>query len=549
MEPTIDEIITEPDNQLSPAIGMASKGSTINKKYTIQLFIIFLLWFCLFLGFNLIIDPYGVSPIQLKLHDININKPHRIDIDRMIKPYEVWRYQPKTIFIGTSRIHESINPTIFNETQYAPAYNAAIPASTLSQNFDNIEQFLKLAPSVKYIFAELFLYNFTGQPQHSSKKTWKQFITDYLALLFSPDTFLASIDTLIKNFKHGPLTAHIAKEGHWVPSSDFNPAATFSDSLYIQTVLSWNRAAKLKLQDSAFKSLDRVTALAHERGITLHLLITPNYPWDDYRLISLGYWPLVENWLRRLASYNNIVSYSQYNELLEEAPRATPKMQWWNDPTHFSLKMGKAMMSAFLGHPMPGTPPNFLRHLNKTTVNQLIAERRAGALHWAASHPDFVADFEEAKKFKDPIEGQLNLDAKLLVVDGIAHFINNYQGNGKGEASLVEDKGDSLFVSGWAVDEKNKRRVRQLIATVGNKVVSRGFVTVDRADIALIYGQLALRSGFAITIPIKDRHGSEAIRIFALMKDGHAAQLSSNIKKVESVENSMNLIESIKASK
>ena len=56
------------------------------------------IWLGLFLIFTWTVDPYGVSPMQLALRGINTQKPKRVDIDRLIKPYEVWGYQPRTGF-------------------------------------------------------------------------------------------------------------------------------------------------------------------------------------------------------------------------------------------------------------------------------------------------------------------------------------------------------------------------------------------------------------------------------------------------------------------
>lgn len=500
----------------------------IADNYLTSLFKWIALWAIATVAFIWIINPYGVSPVQINLPGINTQKPKRLDIDRLIKPIEVWRYQPKTILLGTSRIHESIDPTVFNNSPYAPAYNAAIPASTLAENADHIEQYLKLDTNVKDIFIELFLYNFTGQAQVSTPKTWEQFFRNLASLEISFDALIDSIKTIYANKQEGPITAHIAKEGYWIPSSDFNPATTFSDAINIQTVISWDRAAKMSLQADAFKSLDRIVNLARDHGIKLHMLLTPNYPWDDYRLMSLGYWPMLEEWMRKVAQYSDVVSFSQYNSYLEEPPTLEPKMIWWNDPTHFSLKMGRVMMNAYLGHPIKDTPKNLMRHLNPATVEAVIAERRAGALHWAATHPDFAEDFEAAKLNKDIISGTLDIKTKTLTVDDRKHPIVN----GVGEVSFTTRQGSMLQASGWAIDNLKNTHVSQLVATIGSTVVARSFATVDRQDIADKYGKNTIRSGFAISIPLNTWDRSQLIRIFAVMKDGRAVQLASKDKNI-----------------
>ena len=90
-------------------------------------------WLSLYLIFTWTIDPYGVSPARFSLPGINALKPKRLDIDRLIKPYEVWRYQPRTIFLGTSRAHQSLDPSVLDGTRFAPAYNASMPAGSLAE--------------------------------------------------------------------------------------------------------------------------------------------------------------------------------------------------------------------------------------------------------------------------------------------------------------------------------------------------------------------------------------------------------------------------------
>ena len=59
--------------------------------------------FALFLALIWTVDPYGVSPLGFTSPGFNSVKPKRLTIERLIKPYEVWRYQPHTVFLGTSR--------------------------------------------------------------------------------------------------------------------------------------------------------------------------------------------------------------------------------------------------------------------------------------------------------------------------------------------------------------------------------------------------------------------------------------------------------------
>ena len=46
-----------------------------------------------------------------------------------MKRYDVWRNQPTTIFMGSSRIKQTIDPGLLAGTAFAPAYNGALNGS------------------------------------------------------------------------------------------------------------------------------------------------------------------------------------------------------------------------------------------------------------------------------------------------------------------------------------------------------------------------------------------------------------------------------------
>jgi len=128
------------------------------------------IWLALFLLFTWTIDPYGVSPLRLSLQGMNAQKPKRIDIDRLIKPYEVWRYQPRTVFLGTSRMHQSMDPAVLDGTSFAPAYNASMPAASMDMRFNNYPtkaMLRRIARSagadVGFVEAEAFLFRGGGR--------------------------------------------------------------------------------------------------------------------------------------------------------------------------------------------------------------------------------------------------------------------------------------------------------------------------------------------------------------------------------------------------
>ena len=176
-----------------------------------------LLWSGAILAFVWIVDPYGVSPLHVSFQGVNEIKTRRLGIDRVLKPYEVWRYQPKTVFLGTSRIHQSIDPTILNRTILAPAYNASIPASTLSENAVNLEQFFQVDSNLKVVFVELFLSNFIFPDEKRESKTSIDFFKNLISLHLSATAVMDALRTFWDNSQGSYEGPRETAEGLWLP--------------------------------------------------------------------------------------------------------------------------------------------------------------------------------------------------------------------------------------------------------------------------------------------------------------------------------------------
>jgi hypothetical protein len=180
-----------------PSYKLARPG-LIQSRYLLFLALGVAMWTVVSLASILIVDPYGVSPLHVAITGVNVLKPKRVDVDRLIKPYEVSRYQPRTVFLGTSRIHQSIDPAVLDYTRFAPAYNAAIPASSLGMNLSYLQKYLALDRNLRTAFIELFIYNFFGSAPDERAPT-PDLISNDVAMFGSSDALWASLATLMQN--------------------------------------------------------------------------------------------------------------------------------------------------------------------------------------------------------------------------------------------------------------------------------------------------------------------------------------------------------------
>lgn len=355
----------------------------------------FALLAALYAVLTLVIDPYGISPLGMHIPRIDRYRPRRLDIDRLIKPYEVWRYQPHTVFLGTSRIHQSIDPAVLDGTPLAPAYNASVPANSLGMNISYLNEYARLDPRLHTIFAELFLYNFLGQGQERHSQSLRQMAIDTATLFVSANTASDALYTLWYNLHKNKPCYQIMPGGYFYYPPGHDAQGTFDGFPAGMFDIDRSQNGNPQLSDAAFQSFDQVIAAAHSHGFELTFLLTPYHPYYWYYIESIGRWDLIQDWLTRLTAKTPILSFAQPNAWTYEP--VGHRMIYWNDPFHFSLAMGRGIAESLAGIPDPALPANFMVRLTPDLVPGWVAAQREAIRRWAQDHPDFVAAFGAAK--------------------------------------------------------------------------------------------------------------------------------------------------------
>ena len=373
----------------------------------LKIFLIAVLgWIGFYFAFTSIIDPYGVSPINVSIPRINALKPKRLDIDRLIKPYEVWRKQPRTVFLGTSRIHQSIDPSVLDHTQFAPAYNGSVPASSLGLNISYLKQYLVLDPKIKTVIIELFIYNFLGQGQEHADIPWSTLAANTATLFTSADALRDSVSTLEYNLAGKPPAYEIKPGGFfWYPPGH-NAEGTYAGFAAGIWQMQPHPPERLELSESAFDAVREFVAIAKKHDIQLIFVATPNHTYFDQFIDYSGRWDLVHDWLTKLVSIAPVLSFSQPNPWVYEP--VSQHMTYWNDPFHFTLKMGEAISKKLAGLPTPGVPDNFMMKMTPENIPAHVDARREAVREWAKSNQTFVKNlsvehnkwFESFKKAK-----------------------------------------------------------------------------------------------------------------------------------------------------
>jgi hypothetical protein len=351
----------------------------------------------LFFAVTLVIDPYGVSPLRVTSDGVNKLKPRRVNLDRSIKPYEVWRRAPRTVFLGTSRIHQSMDPSVLETTRFSPAYNASIPASTPLMNAAHLRQYIRLNPNIKTVFVELFFYNFARQVTSAEPpaQTLGDYVRNMASLFASLNTLWDSAVTVAYNVRGKPVH-EVKAGGHFFYPPGHDATGTFGS--YPAGIWTYHEArrGRFEFYDPGFQAVREFAEISRLHGLELIFILTPNHAYDDYYLEAVGGWDAVEQWLARVTANATVYSFSQPNGWVYEP--VARGMRYWNDPYHFSLEMGRAMQLALAGRDVPGAPPNFMQRITPQTVHAHVTQRRQAIREWAKANPDFVARFNHERR-------------------------------------------------------------------------------------------------------------------------------------------------------
>lgn len=365
----------------------------MKERYLIALAAGSVIWLALLLIPAWLVDPYGVSPIRIDHDRINKVLPRRVNIDRQLKPFEVWRYQPRTLFLGTSRIHQGFDPQVWVQLTGDSAYNAAIPASSVELNLIHLRRYLDLNRETRRVIVELFFYNFIGADD------WKpeapEYLLDAVSLLGSADLVEAAMTTVAHNMRGRGPVYQIASGGQFTYPHGHDALPTFDAFPGGVWRLQEKRVGGFVPKESAFAAIAEMVSIAKDRGVELLFVLTPNHAYDDCFIEMEHQWPLVQQWLTRLTRMAPIYSFSQPNRWTYETPGH--EMQYWFDPYHFTPAVGNAMQSAMLGRSLPDLPENFFVKLTSEQVAGHVNDRRTAIRQWMQEHPAFIAELERTR--------------------------------------------------------------------------------------------------------------------------------------------------------
>lgn len=360
------------------------------------------------------VDPYMLFGTP-RMTGFNARKPAAAMYERVIKPYDVIRFQPKSIILGSSRTDFGLN------AQYPawpldvrPVYNLALAGGLPYVSYRHLQHVLSRQRIVLVVMGlefELFIKfsesdhrldepdsrNPLGHEERlavtsdglpNPMQNW-QYAVDAVRTL-SLESLRASLGTVNANLTHESWDM---VDGNLVRQDSGNAggAAVVAFSMHnigsVKVVHGTSSTAKI--DQNTMMRLQSILELCESYGVRVILFISPMHA-DVLEIFErAGLWPLLENWKRELTAMvahhsdenrsDNVIlwDFSGYNSLSTESVALSGNLlrTYW-DPYHYKRVVGDTIIRSIFGVGAPEgaqlMPENIESHLHAIRMQQRL---------------------------------------------------------------------------------------------------------------------------------------------------------------------------------
>jgi hypothetical protein len=351
--------------------------------------------------FNYIVDPYGFYRIVDRA-GFNQQKEGVRSKIRYVKALELPLRKPKTIIIGSSRVHDGINPlhALLSNPAYAPVYNLGIDMARIHESKEYLRHAL-VNDEIKRVIIGLdfFMFNASQKVNYNfdSELVGRKInIGDYLSTsIFSRDAFVDSIRTI--------KTSHSQPERKEFLSNGFRPGNFvfyqvksyealhyYTNYIFMSSLSSQTKYyAEVTSDQGVFDDFEDILKICATNSIDVKLYISPAHAnLDGEGILAAGKWQMMENWKRKVVMlagrYNvPIWDFSGYNSITTESVR-TPMTYYW-DSSHFTEVVSDMILKRIFTEGV-NVPTDFGVLLSDENIERHLATIRNNRQKYAENH-------------------------------------------------------------------------------------------------------------------------------------------------------------------
>lgn len=338
---------------------------------------------------NLIVDPYGLFRL-LDIVGFNQQKEGVRTKIRFVKQLELPLRKPNTILMGSSRVHDAINPDSPALQGLGRVYNYGVDMNRIRETRMFLQHAV-LNSDIKHAVIGLDFFMFNAQQPVNfdfdpSMVGVKVSPLRYLGSpLFSTDALVDSLKTLRGSVLNPSRREFLA--------NGFRPQAFLGLKNYpnIHYYTNWTFLTPspqktkyyngMSINEEAYDDFEAILHLCREEGIDLRLYISPAHAsLDGEGIRATKLFDIYEAWKLRITitaeKYGVMLwDFSGYNSVTTESV-VSPMRYYW-DSSHFTQEVGDWVLARIFNSPLAKSiPKDFGVRLTADGINHHIKSTR-----------------------------------------------------------------------------------------------------------------------------------------------------------------------------
>ncbi|WP_204106041.1 MULTISPECIES: hypothetical protein [Spirulina sp. CCY15215] len=375
--------------------------------YYLQILAIFIsLQSLIIVGFNLLVDPYGIFQL-ITLENFNQEKPSKIKNPRLFKAIDIINLKPKTILLGSSRTDLGLDPNYPLLKAYPPIYNLGILGVNSEElryyfehalvNQDNIQRVI--------IGLDFFMFNTNrdNKPGFKQNRLLKKhlIISDFVDFTLSTNALNESFQTISFNQSPDRLSPYFL--------NGMSDTAYFLKYVFKNTSITkeFDRSLTRFLSDPTLygnytlsperlEDMQKIIRVCQEKKIECITFISPAHALQWEAIQVAGLWPEFEEWKQDLVRITPVWDFSGYNNITTE--QIDNKMKNYLDSSHYTKKVGDLVLQRILQGNETNTSNDFGVLISPTNIESHLVNLRKEQETWTAKNPDLVEYVQQIKR-------------------------------------------------------------------------------------------------------------------------------------------------------
>lgn len=319
---------------------------------------------------SLLVDPYGLYGFMQRT-GFNQQKEGVRSKIRFVKSLELPLRRPRTLIMGSSRVHDAMNPEHPLLQEYAPVYNLGVDMNRIHETLLLLRHATENSDIKRVVIGlDFFMFNslVTKNPDFDESLVGRQVsVSDYLVpTVFSAvavQDAWATIQTSRRQSQRREFLPNGFRPQAFYSLKNYPAAHYYTNWVFLtprpQSTIYYSN---IVLNDAVFADFNSLLELCEQRGIDVHLYINPAHAHlDGEGIHAVGKWELFEAWKRRiafLAAQHRVPlwDFSGYNSVTTEKVESPMKFYW--DSSHFTELVSDWIIKRMF-HEDAGVPEDF----------------------------------------------------------------------------------------------------------------------------------------------------------------------------------------------